>query len=222
MSAVKEPEATETAPPMPLRLAFQRGVEAYRADPDYRAFMVARVLLALVAIADPFYAVYARSGLGAPVEAVGLYLGASAAASLLSNFIWGPLTNRAGNRMLMTLGVLSVASVPLAALVVPAFSGMLSKGELHTLFAVVFLLGGLATGSSRIVNNNMMLSIAPPASRATYLGFLNTVLGLVTFISVLGGLVVDALGFTVLFTISLALAALALFASTRMSTRPAY
>ena len=222
MSAVREPQAAQTAPPISLRDAFRRGLAAYRADPDYRAFVVARVLLGLVAIADPFYIIYARTALGAPVETAGLYLAATSAASLLSNLIWGPLSDRAGNRTLMVLGVLSVASVPLAALVVPAFAPLLSKDAMHTLFALVFVLGGLATGSSRIANNNMMLTIAPPHSRATYLGFLNTLLGLVTFISVIGGLVVDTLGFTVLFLIALSLAALALIAGARMSTRPAH
>jgi MFS family permease len=222
MSSVKEPDATETAPPMSLKVAFQRGIEAVRTDRDYRAFMIARVLLGLVTIADPFYVVYAKTALGAPVETVGLYLGATAASSLFSNFIWGPLADRAGNRTLMILSVLSVASVPLAALLVPMFSGLISRADLNALFAVVFLLGGLATGSARIVSANMMLSIAPPASRATYLGFLSTVLGLVTFVSVLGGLVVDTLGFTVLFLIALVVAALALLASMRMSTKPSY
>ena len=104
----------------------------------------------------------------------------------------------------------------------PIFAPLFSKDDLHTLFALVFVLGGLATGSSRIANNNMMLTIAPPHSRATYLGFLNTLLGLVTFISVIGGLVVDTLGFTVLFLIALLLAALALIAGARMSTTPRY
>ena len=222
MSALKEPEAPQTAPPISLREAFRRGIAAYRSDSDYQAFVVARVLLGLVAIADPFYVLYARVELGAPVATAGLYLAASSASSLLSNFIWGPLADRAGNRTLMVLGVLSVASVPLSALVVPAFAPLLSRDALHTLFALVFVCGGLATGSSRIANNNMMLTIAPPHSRPTYLGFLNTLLGLVTFISVIGGLVVDTLGFTVLFLIALSLAALALIAGARMSSGPAY
>src|SRR5205807_2663203 len=142
---------------------------------DYRSFMIARVLLAFVSIADPFYVVYAKVALGAPLATVGLYLAASAISALLSNFIWGPLTDRVSSRTLMVLTVLSVATVPLAALVIPLFQPVVPADVFDTLFAVVFVFGGLATGSARIVNNNMLLSIAPPAERPAYLGFLNTV-----------------------------------------------
>src|SRR5436190_13926056 len=122
-AAIHEPAAMETAPPVRLRETLRRGMQAVRSDQDYRSFMIARVLLALASVSDPFYVVYARSELGAPTGIVGLYLGVSAAAVLLSNFVWGPLSNRAANRTLMTATVLSVTLVPFSALVIPMFQG---------------------------------------------------------------------------------------------------
>ena len=222
-TAVHEPPAINNAQPATLAEIFKRGASAVRVDRDYRSFMLARLLLALVTISDPFYVVFAKEKLGAPAALVGLYLGASAAAGLLSNFVWGPMADRANNRTLMVVTVISVALVPLAALAVPMFlGGLLPADALLGIFTVVFVLGGLAAGSARIVNNNMLLAIAPPAERATYIGFLNLLLGLVTFIPVLGGALVDALGFTILFSISLIMAALAMLASTRLSRRSPY
>ena len=62
----------------------------------------------------------------------------------------------------------------------------------------------------------MLLTVAPPAERATYIGFLNLILGIVIFVPVLGGVVVDILGYLVIFVASVALAGLALLASLRI------
>jgi hypothetical protein len=218
-SSIREPAATLSVPSLRVGQLFKRGLEAYRSDVDYRSFMVARILISLASIADPFYVVFAKENLGAPPATVGLYLGALSIASLLSNFFWSPMSDRASNRMLMTFTVISVALVPLTAFVMSMFVGAVSDTILFTTFTVVFVLSGLAGGAGRIVNNNMLLTIAPPAHRAIYVGFLNTVLGVVIFVPVLGGVLVDLVGFQVLFVLSLAFAAVSLVAALRMSSR---
>jgi MFS family permease len=219
---VKEPAAIEIAPSINFRRLLKRGMEAYRTDSDYRTFMISRILLSLATVSDPFYVVYAQAHLAAPAGTVGLYLAALSISSLLSNFIWSPLADRASNRTLMTLAVLASALVPVIAVLVSMFIGMWDNVFLYTSFTLVFIMSGLALGASRIVNNNMVLTVAPPAERATYVGFLNAILGVVIFVPVLGGLVVDVLGYLVIFIASVVLAALALLASTRMSTKRPY
>jgi hypothetical protein len=218
-SSIREPAATHSAQPVSLRNLLRRGMEATRTDRDYRNFMVSRILMSLATIADPFYVVYAKTQLGAPAATVGLYLGALSIASLLSNFFWSPLADRASNRTLMMWTVASVAVVPLTAIVISLFHGTVDDGVLFTSFAAVFILSGLAVGGARIVNNNMLLTIAPPMERPTYIGFLNTLLGIVIFVPVIGGAVVDTLGFGVLFVASFLVTMLGMVASTRMSTR---
>ena len=180
---------------------------------------MARVLLSLATVSDPFYVVYAQGHLGAPAGTVGLYLAALSVSSLLSNFIWSPLSDRASNRTLMSLAVLVTALVPMMAVVISMFIGVWDNTLLFTTFTLVFVLSGLALGAARIVSNNMLLTVAPPAERATYVGFLNLILGIVIFVPVLGGVVVDILGYLVIFVSSVALAGLALLASLRMSTK---
>jgi MFS family permease len=220
-TTVREPAALETAPRGSVVALFKRGLAAYRLDGDYRSFMLARVLLSLVSLADPFYVVFARTNLGAPPATVGLYLGAVSISSLLSNFLWSPLADRATNRVLMSLTVISVALVPGTAFIFSLFAKVADSGLLFTVFTLVFVLSGLAVGAARIVNNNMLLALAPPAERATYLGFLNTVLGVVIFVPVLGGILVDLVGFEMLFLLALVFAALAMLAAQRMSNKRA-
>jgi MFS family permease len=92
---------------------------------------------------------------------------------------------------------------------------------LFTAFALVFILSGLALGAARIINNNMLLTIAPRAELSTYVGFLNTVLGVVIFVPVLGGLLADLVGYEALFALSMLLALSAFFSVRNMSSKAA-
>ncbi len=218
-ASIHEPEVVTTQAPHSVRDLVKRGIGAVRSDRDYRAFMLVRILMALATVADPFYVVYATTRLGAPPGLVGVYLGALSIAALLSNFLWSPLADRASNRILLMGTVMSVVVVPLTALVISLLIGVADHTILFAAFTLVFILSGLALGGSRIVNNNMLLTIAPAAERPTYIGFLNTVLGIVIFVPVLGGVLVDLLGFTPIFVLSLALALVAVLLATQMSGR---
>src|SRR5205085_5832914 len=103
--------------------------------------------------------------LGAPPATVGLYLGAVSITSLLSNFLWSPLADRASNRTLMSLTVVSVSLVPITATTFSLLAGTVDDAFLFTTFTLVFIFSGIAAGAGRIVNNNMVLTIAPPAER---------------------------------------------------------
>ena len=220
-AAIREPDGASAAPANSVRDIVRRGREAVRGDRDFRMFLWARVFMALATVAEPFYVVYATVKLGAPPATVGLYVGALSISALLSNFLWSPLADRASNRVLMLFTAGSFAAVPLSALVLSSLSDVLGQTLLFSLFAGVFVLSGLALGASRIVNTNMLLTIAPPAERAAYIGFLNTILGVVIFVPVLGGLLIDLAGFTPIFVTSLALAVCAAALGDRMSGRQA-
>lgn len=218
-ASILEPEASSSQAAHTVRDLVRRGLGALRSDRDYRAFMLVRIMMALATVADPFYVVYAKTQLAAPPATVGLYIGSLSIAALLSNLLWSPLADRASNRTLLIWTAVSVVVVPLTALVISLFIGVADNTLLFSAFSVVFILSGLALGGSRIVNNNMLLTIAPANERPTYIGFLNTVLGIVIFVPVLGGVIVDLVGFTPLFVISLVLAVVALGLSGKMSKK---
>ena len=191
---VREPaDYRASGPPRTLRDELHRGPQILRQDRSYRAFVTARCLVAFASVADPFYVVFAKDQLHAPGGMVGVYLAALTVSGIASNLIWSPLADRAGPRAMMWAVTLSVLTVPLTALVLPAVltaAGLLgpaaSAGEWgYYAFGLVFVLSGFATGAGRIINNNLLLDIAPAAERATYIGFLNTILGVATFIPVM-------------------------------------
>jgi MFS family permease len=220
-SAMKEPAALPGAIQVSVVTLVRKGFEALKMDGDYRSYTLVRGLMSLASISDPFYAVFARTQLGAPAATIGLYLAASTAASLLSNFFWSPLGDRASHRTLVLANVLSVALVPLTALAISLVAGKADPTVRSTAFALAFVFGGLAAGAGGIVNNNVLLAIAPHTQRATYIGFLNTVLGLVSFVAILGGVIADTMGYSVLFLVSVVLVLSALVGASRMSTKRA-
>lgn len=219
---VREPAEMPRAERMAFWAQIRRGPALLRADRGYRAFALARLLLAFSAVADPFYIVFAKEQLGVPVGLVGLYLAAVTVAAVLSNLVWGPVANRAPNHVAMRVSAAAVLVVPLlalggaatlraAGLLAPAADGSAQPG--HYLFAGVFILWGFATGAGPIINSNVILNLAPPDERPFYIGFLNTLLGLATLVPILGGTLVDHLGYEPVFLLAAALASGALWAS---------
>lgn len=173
-------------------------------DRNYVLFVTARVVLLIHAAAVPFYTVFAREKLGAPTSMAGAYLTVFTLASVGSTLLWGRLGDRRGNRMAMLLG--SLLSIPLP--LVPLFFGTRIS---YSAFAVLFLLLGIAQSGTEISALSLALDIAPAAERVLYVGFLNTVLGIVSLLLMTSGLVVQWWGLGALFGLSAACAGLSSF-----------
>ncbi len=218
-AVVKEPAQRTVQRAMGIMEMIRRGPQNLRADRSYRFFLFARIMLTLAAIADPFYIVYAVRQIGAPDSVAALYAAALTIASIAGNLIWSPLADYAGNRRMMFLTAITALAVPTAALLIPllanagwlgwvanipgvgGFAGK-SGGVVSVPFALVFIFSGLAVSAANVINTNVLLNIAPPPRRSEYIGYLNTVLGLVTFIPVVGGLLIDWFGFVPVFIVA--------------------
>ncbi len=211
---IREPAQTSVPQPLSVLQMLRRGPGNLRADRNYRYFLLARILLALSAIADPFYIVYATRSLGAADSIAALYIAALTIASIFSNLIWSPLADFGGNRRMMILTALSVAVVPTSALLIPL---LVSGQGVATAFAVVFIFSGIAAGAANIVNLNVLLNIAPAARRSEYIGYLNTILGIFTFFPVLGGSLIDWVGYQFVFILATVFGFLALLSSFSLS-----
>ncbi|HUS17111.1 MAG TPA: MFS transporter [Chloroflexia bacterium] len=223
-SRVFEPAIPPSAPRSNLWAQIRRGPQIVRTDRDYRAFFVARLLLAGTTIAGPFYVVYAREVLHAPAELVGFYLAALTVSGVLSNLVWSPLADRTSTPTMMRLNAAAVGSVPILALALVvslARAGPAWAQQAPLIFSTVFILSGFASGAGPILNNNLLLTIAPAAERPLYIGFLNTVLGIATLVPILGGTLVDRFGYTPVFVFSALLAACAFLVGGKLTVQRA-
>jgi len=209
--AIREPPGSAVPRRIGLGAQLRRAGRFLRSDRVYRRYILARMSLGLAGIALPFYGIYAKNVLGAPEEMVGIYVIARVVAQLAFNLPWGWLSDRRGNRLVMRLLSLGGGLTALLALIlVLTVSAFHPQGAwLPYLVLPLFLLDGAIRPAQIMAGSNFLLELAPEEERPLYLGFSNTLMGLVVLTSGLGGLVVDLLGFSGLFTVALALALIA-------------
>ena len=212
-SFVREPAEAVDTHVSPWTEQIGRGIRLLGKQTPYRAFVLSRLALMVAQLAAPFYIVYAKTVLGVPAQMVGVYLAARTAASILSNLIWGRISNRRGNRLLIQTSTVVDVSMPVSVLVFGLASRTFPQAVswLSYLFTAVFVAGGAFNAGSTIGNMSYLLDIAPSGERALYLGFTNTLFGIGVFTSSLGGVIVDWAGFDVLMALSACFYGLALF-----------
>ncbi|AFV77006.1 arabinose efflux permease family protein [Thermus oshimai JL-2] len=190
-------EPREEAPPQKVDL-----LAPWR-DPAFRRYLRVRLLLGLGGMAEPFYAVFAVRRLGQGAE-LGLYLSLYALSFTLSNLLWARMAER-GSKGVLQAGAFLAVATPLLPFLLPP-----------SLFGVVFLLQGAYLAALGLATTTYLLNLAPKEERSAYIGLANTLAGLFAFSSVLGGALVDLLGFPALFLAAFAFYALALWVGRRL------
>jgi Na+/melibiose symporter-like transporter len=215
---ITEPPDHETHPQVSFFTQVSRALPLVRADRNYRRFLVLRVALLLASSASPFFAVYVQQQLGGPPEMVGIYLAVVTASGLVSNMVLGRFSMRLGNRRVLAVSaalglVMSSGVLSLAWLARPL--GLPGLAAALCLLPVYVLMAARDAGIG-VASHSLLLDIAPAAERSLYLGFTNSILGVILFSTGLSGVVVEHWGFVVLVALTLAAYALALWAALRM------
>ena len=197
---------------------FRRALDLPRRDKNYRRFLTMRLLLMAAEIATPFYIIYAKQALSVSVSMVGVYLTGATMAGFASTLLWGRISDRRGNKLLIILSSSLGLFIPLIAMSIVPLADLLPGLREFTsgLFALVFIVSGGSKAGAMMGNMNFLLEIAPADDRPIYIGLTNTILGIALLVSSVGGLIVDLVGFTVLFSLALAFYALALFLTLKL------
>ena len=151
-------------------------VTPLRDDPMLRRFIGARALLAATAFAPPFI-VMLSSGDGAEGEAslgtLGPLMIASAAASILSAYAWGRLSDRSSRLTLIGAGLTAAAALAIAAGAGLATGGLGGvAGAVAAIFAAQIAYEGV-----RIGRKTHLTDMADDDERARYTALSNTVIG---------------------------------------------
>jgi hypothetical protein len=213
---VHEPPDAEVLPSAPMREQLGRAFQFLKTDPNYRNFLVLRSALLIAGTAVPFYALYVEQ-LGGSLTLIGLYLGIFKGANLLADVFLGRVSARWGYHRLMA--VASGAGI-LMTLLVLALVGLAAtvgvSGAVAAWWLVpVFIINGLRQAGIDVAGQSLLLEIAPQTDRSLYLGFTNTVLGVVLFIASFSGLVVEVFGLPVFLGITLLTYGVAVYTSLR-------
>jgi MFS family permease len=171
-----------------------------RGDSGLQGLVTANAVAGVATMSAGLYAISAlRQGHLSPAQ-VGAESTVLVIASTLGNFLWGALGDRFGHRSVL-IGA-SLCSAGAAALALGA------KGFVP--YALVFLLLGLSLSATFLSQLTFIADFAPPARRPTYIAF--------AFVAyapfaiggpILGGWMADRWGYSPVFLISIAAAAVA-------------
>jgi len=214
---IREPKAKVVHPLQPLGDHIRAGFDLLRRQPNYRLFFIVRVCWQFTSMAFPFYAAYAYSELGFSEASVGVFVSIWVGSGVVSNYVWGKLADDKGNRVVLVLTALIALGPPLLVLFV-IHNGASAAGNswVFWLLSSTFAINGFARSGRFISNMMYLLEFAPDDRRPLYVGFMNSLSFPFMLSPALGGWIVHAFSFEVLFVISIVFAAVSLLLSVRL------
>ncbi len=188
----------QAEPPKPKAEPMAGGLRAaiafYRApflDKSFRGFLVFGALLAAAQFfAAPFFTVYALQDLSLNYATLQILGAISSLTALASLPLWGYLSDKFGNRPLLTIGVAGISLLPLGWV----FTN--SNYPTATLVVIFFInvLGGTFWAGVGLTQFNLLIAGTPNERKSVYIGAMAGVIGLAGGLSpILGGLVVSAI-----------------------------
>jgi len=142
----------------------------------------------------PFYVVYARQELGAPLEAIGWFMLAQVVGGVLANLLWARLVDRYSSRRMLTVCAVISMLTPLSAI---------GLGHLGwTGILPVIFLGGAALNGREVGFSSALLELAPAAERPTYAALNAALILPVAFLPFMAGALLQFWSYPALFLLA--------------------
>jgi MFS family permease len=198
LALAREPERVRRPRPMAARWRALGAI--LRNDRDFRRLILANALSAAPSMASGLFAVAAAERAHLPDATVGALTAVFLTANTVSNFIWGPLGDHYGHRVMLALGMICGTAAC-------AFASMASDAML---FGLVFLCFGLSLAASQLAQFTFVIEFGPESLRPTYIA-----LSYITYAPfaigapLTGGFLADHVGFAWVFALAASLAMLA-------------
>ena len=199
LASIKEPLEEVSEERASWRNYLPQLTRILREKAAYRRVIAAWLLSGLTALASPFYVLYATDQLRLAPETIGLFIIAQTVGGLVGSFGFGALAERRGPGAVIRVSVAVSASGPLAALALH-FARAAGYGVSQPVtYAWVFVVLGIVNSSMMLGFINYILELAPPVQRPTYMGLSNTLGGVLVLVPILGGWLLQATSYPVLF-----------------------
>jgi len=222
---IKEPHVRPNQAGYSIAEQLGRVPELLKRDSTLRRYLLVRVLLSMTMVAQPFYSVFALDILEAPEFMVGFYLSAMTLANVIANLLWRRLERARGTLYLMKAASCLSALAPLLAAATPWLMqavGISTRGNgilPAYLFSIVFMIAGGSQSGRGVSLPAVLLDIAPAEERPSYVGLVNTVLGVINFLPMLSGFAIDIFGFEPVFLITGVMLLVGFWVSRRLPNR---
>lgn len=163
----------------------------------FRQLSLARIAVGSIGLAIPFYSVQAIKVLGLPENLLGVFQAAQTVGGVVAALLLGPMSERRGARAVIRVTMGLALIPPVLGLLLNAAGPQAPAQALgHVLlFAAI----GATDGTFLVGFLQYVMEIAPPAELTAYTGLSNTIGGITVLSSVIGGVVLSATSYPVLF-----------------------
>ena len=134
---------------------------------------------------------------------------------LLSNFLWGYISDYVSNRRVIQISLITSIFTPIVAL-------LIVNSHWPSLFILVFVLAGFCVNGGRVGNTNYLLEIAPSRNRPTYIGLSNTLVAPTALFPLIGGVIIQYASFVTLFVLTALLISIGFLLSLKLQESRKY
>ncbi|HOT93465.1 MAG TPA: MFS transporter [Anaerolineae bacterium] len=162
-----------------------------KTDHTFRNYTIARQLFNLSNLAGPFYMTYALDVLALPAHVAGRYTSIGVVGGILAALFFGWINEKRGTKSTLLYSIGVTALIPALALAVP---GLFGGSGLGWAYGLVFFASNASMSSFMPGWTAYVLELAPEAERPAYVGLNNTINGISTLFSTLGGLILQWTG----------------------------
>jgi len=152
-------------------------------------------------MAVPFYVIYATEELHFSAEAIGLFISFQVVGGILAGFVLGYLNERSGSKIVIQCSATLALASPLLALLMGPI-GRLAGASTIYLYSLIFLAIGAWNSSMMPGFITFVLELAPSDERPTYIALTNTLCGALLLVPFLGGWLLQATSYPVLFAVA--------------------
>jgi MFS family permease len=191
---LQEAEPSRATERRPVFAYLQRLPEVFRANRNFKYFIISSAFLIVGNMPIGFFTVYALRNFFADESMVGQFTLSMLMMQAVSALISGFIVDRYGNKVALMIAAFGMLGATLWALAAPTLGW----------FKLVYLFLGANVGTELMARYNISAEYGPAEQRPTYVALMNTILAPVYLSALAGGMISDAFGYRTLFVLAAA------------------
>lgn len=189
----REPTVAPTKEAVSARVYWKRLPGIFRHNPNYTRYLMARTLITLGTMGGAFYILYARRSFGITDAFAANLTIAALASQTLSTPVLGALADRLGHKWLTELGTLISLCGLVLVLLAPS----------SVWFYAVYVLSTAASAGMSVASSSMTMEFSDEEDLPTFTALADTIVSIPVLLApLLGGWLVDSLGFKPMFLVA--------------------
>ena len=170
-----------------FKLFIKKVPSILKKDKEFTRFIIVENMSSFSLMIFPFYMLYAKDTFAINEAYVGRYLIFQTIGAIISNFLWGVISNRWSSKMIVRACILIGTLVPLLAII-------LSKVG-PNYYSIVFFFVGFLISGRQVGFESYLLDIAPSDNRIIYLGIRGTMNISIVLMPIIGGYFITYIGY---------------------------